>query len=128
MAPQTLHTTEWVELYNPAANTIDVGGLYIDDVAGGGGAPRQIPAGTIIPAHGYRVMEFASGFLNNTGTESVRLLRIVDGVETVYDGYSYDLSSTRYDQSFHRRGDGGPWCQSISTDVTRGTANPTTCP
>ena len=128
MAPQTAYTTEWVELYNPTSAGIDIGGLYIDDVAGGGGAPKPISAGTTIPAGGYYVLEFASGFLNNTGTESVRYLAINGGTETVYDETSYSLSSSRYDQSFHRIGDGGAWCGTISSTVTKGAANPASCP
>ena len=127
MAPQST-TTEWVELYNPTATGIDLSGYYIDDVAGGGGAPKAIPAGTVIPAHGYYVMDIASGFLNNTGSESVRYLKIVGGVETVYDTYSYNLGSTQYDKVFHRTGDAGTWCNTISSNVTKGAANPTTCP
>jgi len=126
MAPSS--GNEWVELYNPTSSTVDVSGLYIDDVAGGGGAPKQIPAGTTIPAGGRWVMEFGSGFLNNTGSESVRYLKIVSGVETVYDSYSYSLGSTQYDKVFHRVGDGGTWCGTISASVTKGTPNPTTCP
>ena len=128
MAPNPSTDGEWVELYNPTATAIDISGLYIDDVANGGGAPKVIPAGTIIAAHGYYVMTFASGFLNNTGAESVRYLKIVGGVETVYDSYSYNLASTHYNQVFHRMGDGGAWCNTISLNVTKGTANPTTCP
>jgi hypothetical protein len=128
MAPQTLYTTEWIELYNPAGADIDIGGLYLDDLGGGGGAPKLIPAGTIIPAHGYYVMEFASGFLNNTGSEEVRYLRIDGAVETVYDLTSYSLGSTQYDNVFHRTGDGGAWCGTISTNVTKGAANSATCP
>ena len=73
-------------------------------------------------------MEFASGFLNNTGSDSVRFLKIVGTTETVYDSTSYTLSTTKYDQVFHRSGDGGPWCATISSNVTKGSANPTTCP
>lgn len=120
--------TEWVELYNPTTSAVDLGGLYVDDVAAGGGAPRQIPAGTSIPAGGRWVMDIPSGFLNNTGAESVRFLKIVGGVETVYDSYSWSLGSTQYDKVFHRTGDGGTWCGTISANVTKGTANPTTCP
>jgi hypothetical protein len=105
-----------------------VSGLYIDDVAGGGGSPKLIPSGTVIPAHGYYVMSFASGFLNNTGSDSVRYLKIVGGVETVYDSYNYSFGTSPYDKSVHREGDGGAWCATASTNVTKGTANPTTCP
>lgn len=127
MAPSGT-ATEWVELYNPTSSAVDLSGLYIDDVAGGGGAPKQIPAGTTIPAGGRWVMDVPSGFLNNTGAESVRYLKIASGVETVYDSYSWSLGSTQYDKVFHRSGDGGTWCGTISASVTKGTPNPTTCP
>jgi beta-lactamase superfamily II metal-dependent hydrolase len=128
MAPQTAYTTEWIELYNPTNSAIDIGGLYLDDIANGGGAPRQIPAGTSIAAHGYYVMDIPSGFLNNTGAESVRYMKIAGGTETVYDQTSYTLGSTQYDKVFHRIGDGGAWCATISSNVTKGSANPSTCP
>ncbi|MGZ4464486.1 MAG: MBL fold metallo-hydrolase [Nocardioides sp.] len=120
--------TEWVELVNPTASPVDVSGFYIDDVAGGGGSPKQIPAGTLIPAHGRYVMDIASGFLNNTGAETVRFLSGTGANEITYDSYSYSLGSTQSDKVFHRQGDAGAWCGTISTNVTKGTANPTTCP
>jgi beta-lactamase superfamily II metal-dependent hydrolase len=128
MAPSATGGQEWVELYNPTGVALDISGLYVDDLAGGGGSPKQIPAGTVIAAGGRWVMSFASGFLNNTGGDSVRYLAISGGVETVYDTDSYSLGSTQYDKVFHRQGDGGTWCHTISTNVTKGTANPTTCP
>lgn len=126
MAPKDSGSTEWVELYNPTAVTLDISGLWIDDVADSGGAAKQVPAGTSIAAGGRWVMDIASGFLNNTGSDDVRLLA-TDKV-TVYDRDSYSLSSTKYDQVFHRVGDGGAWCGDVSTSLTKGTANPTTCP
>lgn len=128
MAPRKTNLPEWVELYNPTSQAIDLSGLYIDDLAGGGGAPKQIPAGTTIAANGRWVFEFTSGYLNNTGAESVRFLKIVGGVETVYDSYAYNLGTTQTDKVFHRTGDGGAWCNTISSNVTKGTANPATCP
>lgn len=126
MAPSA--GSEWVELHNPTSATVDVGGFYVDDVAGGGGAPKQIPAGTTIPAGGRWVFEFASGFLNNTGSESVRFVSGTGASEVQHDAFSWSLSSTQYDKVFHRVGDGGAWCTTISTAVTKGTANPSTCP
>ena len=120
--------TEWVELYNPLSAPVDVSGFSIDDVAGGGGSPKQIPAGTTIAAHGRYVMDIPSGFLNNTGSETVRFLSGTGASEVTYDSYTYSLGSTHYDQVFHRQGDGGAWCGTISTNVTKGTANPSTCP
>ena len=127
MAPSPSTDGEWVELYNPQSVPVDVSGLYIDDVAAGGGAPKQIPAGTVIQPGGVWVFNFSSGFLNNTGAEDVRYLRIT-GSETVYDTYHYNLSTTQSNKVFHRAGNGGPWCDTVSTNVTKGTSNPTTCP
>lgn len=123
MAPST--GNEWIELYNPTALPVDVSGYFVDDVAGGGGSPKAIPAGTIIPAGGRWVFEFASGFLNNTGSDAARYTS-PGGVEL--DAYTYSLGSTQSDKVFHRVGDGGAWCGTISTNVTKGTANPATCP
>jgi beta-lactamase superfamily II metal-dependent hydrolase len=126
MAPKVSGSTEWIELYNPTGAVLDISGLWIDDVADAGGAPKQIPAGTSIAAGGRWVMDVVSGFLNNTGSEAVRLLA-TDKV-TVYDSSTYSLASTRYDQVFHRIGDGGSWCADISSSLSKGTANPVTCP
>ncbi|MGH8968764.1 MAG: hypothetical protein ACRDV1_02315 [Actinomycetes bacterium] len=120
--------TEWVELHNPTGIAVEIGGLYIDDIAAGGGSPKQIPAGTVVAAGGRYVMDVGTGFLNNTGSDTVRFLAVNAGAETMHDSYTYSLPSPRYDQVFHRIGDGGAWCATISTDVTKGTANPGTCP
>ena len=48
MAPSS-GGTEWVELYNPTNTAADVGGLYIDDVAAGGGAPGRSRPGRPSP-------------------------------------------------------------------------------
>ncbi len=50
-----------VELYNPTANPVDLGGWYLSDDFG---QPKKyrIPAGTIIPAGGYLVLNQADSF------------------------------------------------------------------
>ena len=89
----TVQTSEWVELYNTTTATVNIGSMWIDDISGGGGAPKQIPAGTTIAPHGYYVMTFSS-FLNNGG-DDVRFLG-TDGT-TVHDTYTYTLCDDRYE-------------------------------
>ncbi|NOZ00030.1 MAG: hypothetical protein GXP40_12655 [Chloroflexi bacterium] len=115
-ANDTVQTSEWVELFNTTAQDLDIGGMYIDDIAGGGGSPKLIPAGTIIPAGGYYVMTF-SAFLNNTG-DDVRLLG-TDGA-TVHDAYTY--SSATADMSWCRKPDGDSWAV-LECDPTQGSTN-----
>ena len=91
---------EWVELYNPTGQAIDISGAWIDDIAGGGGAPKLIPSSTIIAAGGYYTMDTGTSFLNNTG-DDVRLL-LPDGT-TVVDSYTYGNSSVN--QSWYRTPD-----------------------
>ncbi|TCJ22298.1 lamin tail domain-containing protein [Nocardioides jejuensis] len=122
-APST--GNEWIELYNPTNVAVDVSGYYVDDLANGGGSPKVIPAGTVIPAGGRWVYEFASGFLNNTGTDYARYTS-PGGVEL--DSKSYTWSTSQSNKVIHRVNDGGTWCDTASTSVTQGTANPATCP
>ncbi len=114
-APQTLFTTEWVELYNTTNYYLDISGMWIDDIAGGGGAPKQIPANTILNPGSYYVMEM-SNYLNNTG-DDVRLLG-TNGT-TVYDTYTY--SSSSYDRSYCRLPNGGTWTSNCT--ATKGLPN-----
>lgn len=110
--------TEWVELYNTTAAELDISGHYIDDIAGGGGAPKIIPDNTLIPAGGYYVMEFA-GFLNNGG-DDVRFLDPTQSV--VLDSTSYTSATAEY--SWYRSPDGGAWSPTESSAPTKGSANP----
>lgn len=127
MSPQTVHANEWIELHNPTGDAIDISGLYIDDIPSGGRAPRQIPASTVIPAGGYYVMDITFSYFNATGYEEARYLDISGGVETVYDIFDYNLSSSQYDKSFRRSPDGGGWCPSPLSPATKDAANPSSC-
>jgi endonuclease YncB( thermonuclease family) len=51
-APQTAFAKEFVEIYNPGTQPVDLGGYVLDDIEGGGSAPYTIPAGTVIPTGG----------------------------------------------------------------------------
>jgi beta-lactamase superfamily II metal-dependent hydrolase len=90
--------------------------MWIDDISGGGGAAKRIPAGTTIGPDSYYVMTFSS-FLNNGG-DDVRLLG-VDG-STVHDTYTYTAATT--DMSWCRKPDGGSW-SAIQCDPTQGATN-----
>ena len=112
----TTQTTEWVELYNTTSEDLDISLMWIDDISGGGGAPKQIPASTTLTAGGYYVMTFSS-FLNNGG-DDVRLLG-TDGT-TVHDSHTYTSSTA--DMSRCRKPDGSTWSV-IDCDPTQGSTN-----
>lgn len=108
---------EWIELYNTTGNDLDISGHYIDDVGGGGGSPRVIPASTIITAGGYYVLE-TSGLLNNSGDE----VRFLDPAQTtVLDSTTYGGAES--DHSWYRYRDGLDWSPAESEDITKGTSN-----
>ncbi len=108
--------TEWVELYNTTGTDLDISGYYIDDIAGGGGSPKVIPSGTIIPAGGFYVMEFSS-FLNNGGDD----VRFLDPSQNVLDSTSYSSATAEY--SWYRSPDGGAWSSVESDSPTKGSSN-----
>ncbi len=109
---------EWIELYNPTGQNIDISGAWIDDIASGGGSPQQIPASTIIVAGGYYTMD-TTNYFNNTGDDA-RLL-LADG-STVVDSRTYGNSSAN--RSWYRTPDGGAWASTMTTNTTKGAANP----
>ena len=113
--PQTLFTTEWVELYNTTNDYLNIGSMWIDDILNGGGAPKQIPSSTVLAPGGYYVMEM-NNYLNNTG-DDVRLLG-TDG-STVFDMKTYGSSS--YDHTFCRIPDGGSWASGCT--ASKGSTN-----
>ncbi len=94
------NSNEYLELYNPSNNTIDVSGWQIEGVA------MTLPSGSVVPAHGYAlvvkndsawkqqyggdsiVLGEYSGALDNTG-ETIRLLR---ADTTVSDSVTYSSS------------------------------------
>lgn len=72
--PEGSDTTEFIELFNPTGNDIDLSGIKIDDEEGGSRA-YTIPDNIIIPAGAYLVFgrQDTKLALNNT-SDSVRLL------------------------------------------------------
>jgi beta-lactamase superfamily II metal-dependent hydrolase len=109
--------TEWMELYNTTNSTINIGYCYIDDIPGASTA-YQIPASTLIPAHGFWTLD-RNGYFNNTG-DSVRFLK--DDLSTVLDSYTY-VSNPGTDMSWYRNPDGGAWAASSTSSTTKGQSN-----
>jgi beta-lactamase superfamily II metal-dependent hydrolase len=109
--------TEWVELYNTTGSSLDISGYYIDDIAGGGGAPQAIPSGTTIPADGFYTMDLSS-FLNNGGDD----VRFLDPTQTtIIDSTSYAFSTTEY--AWYRVTDGGAWSAEETDSPTKNASN-----
>jgi beta-lactamase superfamily II metal-dependent hydrolase len=114
--PSPSNVTEWVELYNTTASTINIGYCYIDDMAGGSFA-YQIPASTLIPSHGFWTLDRTSYF-NNAGDE-VRFLK--EDASTLLDSFTY--GNTGSNLSWHRFPDGGSWALSPTASTTKGQSN-----
>lgn len=102
--PYPLLYEEWIELYNPLAEDVDISGYILDDLIGAGTAPYIIPSGTIIPANGFIVFyqSITNIGLNEAG-DTVNYIHI-DGT-TIIDSFSY--GSSTYDISYGRETDGG---------------------
>ena len=107
---------EWIELYNPSSQDIDISGAWIDDRPAAR-PPRQIPNGTTIPAGGYWTMD-TNRFLRNRG-DQVRLL-MPDGTTVVE---SFEYTSSARGRSWYRSPDGGAWQQVPSSSPTKGGTN-----
>jgi len=114
--PSPSNVTEWVELYNTTASTINIGYCYIDDIVAGSPA-YQIPASTLIPPHGFWTLDQTSYF-NNAGDE-VRFLK--EDAITLLDSYTY--GNTGSNLSWYRFPDGGSWAVSSTASTTKGQSN-----
>ncbi len=65
-------TSEWIELYNPHAETIDLTGLYLDD-AEGGSTPYKLS--TTLDTESYLLVSIEDSKISlNNSSDSVRLL------------------------------------------------------
>jgi len=103
--PYLSFTVEWIELYNPSLDDVDLGGYILDDIIGGGTPPYIIPASTIIPAGGFLVFnQTITGIALNNNGDTLNLIK-PDGV-TVQDSYTYVSSQVDNDESIGRETDG----------------------
>lgn len=94
-------TEEWIELYNPHQETIQLNGLYIDD-QDGGSSPYALE-GSIAPESFFLISIEDSKITLNNSTDHVRLLGSDDEIlwDIAYDaakeGESYALLGEYYD-------------------------------
>lgn len=94
---------EWVELHNCADIAVDVSGWVLDDEADDGSRIYFLPAGTVIPPHGYLLLFGSQTGLNLANTKEVVRLLYRDG--SLLEEYRY--YATWHDRSFSRTVDGG---------------------
>jgi len=97
--PAPSNAPEWVELYNPSPDVIDISGWYLDDDTHGG-TQILIAQGTHIAPNELHVITFSSAILNNTG-DSVTLYdasgQLIDRI---------DFGATKSSESISRVPDG----------------------
>jgi phosphatidylserine/phosphatidylglycerophosphate/cardiolipin synthase-like enzyme len=116
-APKAAYSKEWIELYNSGTQPVSLDGCYLDDTLGSGTKPWQIPLNTTLQPREFVVFERSFG-LNNAG-DSVNLVYV--DKSTVIDSYSY--TSSEYDVSYARAGDGDDHWWTLS-NPTPGVTNP----
>ena len=101
--PYSLYSEEWIELYNPLGEAIDISGCILDDLIGGGTSSYTIPGGTSVPANGFLVFyQGTTGIALNNDGDDCNFIN-TDGT-TVIDTYTYSSSSD--DVSYGRETDG----------------------
>ena len=94
---------EWVELYNAADIPVDVSGWALDDEADAGSPLYFLPAGTVIPPHGFLLLFGAQTGINYANTKDVVRLLYRNG--ELLEEYRY--YATWFDRSFSKTVDGG---------------------
>lgn len=122
---------DWVEVFNPTNNAIDLAGLYFtDDIA----TPTkyQFPTGsstTIVPANGFKLVWaddsaqlLHANFKLSSAGETIAFFA-ADGI-TLIDSISYGVQTT--DVSYGRTTDGGTAWTTFTTPTPDASNDPTT--
>ncbi|OPY49671.1 MAG: hypothetical protein A4E49_03043 [Methanosaeta sp. PtaU1.Bin112] len=88
---------EWIELYNPSAQAINIGGWKLVDSYYGKSV--SIPSNAVIMPDGYQLITWTNGSLVNSYKASISLLDSsgseIDRTSSVKDEKNNDLSSSR---------------------------------
>ena len=89
---------EWVELYNPTSQAVNIGGWKL--VNGYSGKSVKIAAGTVIASDGYLVFPWTNGTLINSYPDRITLMdssgREVDRTPDAKDEKNNNLCQARY--------------------------------
>ena len=89
---------EWVELYNPTSQAVNIGGWKL--VNGYTGKSVKIAAGTVIASDGYLVFPWTNGTLINSYPDNITLMdssgREVDRTPDAKDEKNNNLCQARY--------------------------------
>jgi len=89
---------EWVELYNPASQAVNIGGWKLVD--GYSGKSMKFSAGTVINSDGYQVLAWTNGSLINSYLDHIVLMdssgREVDRTPDAKDEKNDGLCQARY--------------------------------
>jgi len=118
--------TEWVELYNKGDKEADISNWSVRDSKDRD--PFIIPAGTVIAAGGFLVVQYdetgENGFTFGLGNEDS--VRLFDGNDSVTDSFQWNDGDMMDDQSYGRVPDGtGDFKLLVSP--TKGKSNSDTC-
>ena len=121
---------DWVEMYNPNASSINIGGYKIYDVGGQTGSKpkKEIPAGTTISARGFFVIivdtASVAGDLSGFGlSQSGEAVWLENANGNIIDNVTFSaMPTTNGALSYGRKPDGSSTWQ-ILTVITRGTSN-----
>ncbi|KKR80966.1 MAG: hypothetical protein UU73_C0001G0224 [Candidatus Daviesbacteria bacterium GW2011_GWA1_41_61] len=105
--------TEWVEIYNPTDQTVDLTGWIIKD---GNSTSDDLTLDGEISPLSFRVFDHSKGWLNDSGDgDTVTLL---NGTTTI-NSYTYQKASAG--KTFGRQPDGGSWAENLTP--TKGSTN-----
>ena len=109
MANVTSGEQEWIEFYNTSSSAISISGWTIEEKTGTdliGTKSHTIPD-LNIPGNGFKVFEFSTSSLNNSGD----IITLKDNTGNIKDSYQY--SSSNQNKTFGRQPDGGNWNSSL---------------
>ena len=119
--------TEWIELYNPTDQIIDLTGWQIKD--GNTSISDDLTLSGQIDPLGFKTFDHSKGWLNDSGGETVTLL---NGSSTI-DSYTYTTATQG--KTFGRKPDGESWVNNLTAtknstnnDPSSSTPTPTPTP